>query len=55
MVARLPPFHCTVEVLMKLEPLTIMLNAAVPATAVFGTSEVIAGTGVVTLKIRVFD
>jgi hypothetical protein len=49
-VARLPPFHSTVEVLMKLLPLTVSMNDAPPAIAEFGTSEPNAGTGVVTLN-----
>ena len=49
-VVRLPPFHCTTEVLMKLLPLTVIGKAAPPAIAEFGRSEPIAGTGVVTLN-----
>ena len=46
-VVRLLPFHCTTEVLMKLLPVTVSVNAAPPAIAEFGVRVVIAGTGVV--------
>lgn len=49
-VVRLPPFHCTTEVLIKFPPFTVSMNAAPPAIAEFGTSEPSAGTGVVTLN-----
>jgi hypothetical protein len=49
-VARVPPFHWTTEVLRKLLPFTVRVNAAPPAIAEFGTSEPSAGTGVVTLN-----
>jgi hypothetical protein len=54
-VVRLPPFHCTVEVLMRLLPFTSKVNAALPAIAEFGTNAVIAGMGVVTMNVRAFD
>jgi hypothetical protein len=54
-VVRLAPFHCTSEVLMKLPPFTVIVNAGVPAIALFGTSEPSDGTGVVTVKVTAFD
>jgi hypothetical protein len=47
-VARLLPFHCATDVLMKLLPFKVSVNAAPPAIAEFGASELSAGTGVVT-------
>jgi hypothetical protein len=54
-VVRLPPFHCTTAVFSKLLPFTVSVNAAPPANAEFGASEVRTPTGVVTLKNAVFD
>lgn len=54
-VVRLLPFHCTTEVLKKLLPFTVNVNAAPPAMAEFGTRVVSAGTGVVTVKPALFD
>jgi hypothetical protein len=54
-VVRLPPFHCTTEVLMKLPPFTVNVNAGLPAITEFGTSEPSDGTGVVTVKVTAFD
>ena len=39
------PFHCTVDVEMKLDPFTVKVNPAAPAFALGGESEVIDGTG----------
>jgi hypothetical protein len=44
-VARVTPFHCTTEQGTKLLPVTANVNAAVPAVALAGKSEPIAGTG----------
>jgi hypothetical protein len=39
------PFHCTVEVEMKLVPLTVSLNAAAPAVTAAGASKATDGIG----------
>lgn len=39
------PFHCTTEHGTKLLPVTVNVNAGVPAVAPAGESEPIAGTG----------
>lgn len=44
-VVRLLPFHCTTEVLTKLLPFTVNVNAPEPALTVFGDTVVITGTG----------
>lgn len=44
-VVRKPPFHHTVESLMKFEPLIVSVNAAPPAIAEVGLRVVIVGTG----------
>jgi hypothetical protein len=44
-VASVAPFHCTAELAMKLEPFRVKANAALPAVAFDGRSEVIAGLG----------
>jgi hypothetical protein len=54
-VVRLPPFHCTTEVLMKLLPFTVNVKAGPPDVAELGTSEVIAGIGVEAVNVRAFE
>jgi len=54
-VVRLLPFHCTTDVLMKLLPLAVNVNAAPPAIAELGASVVNAGIGVETVKNNVLD
>jgi hypothetical protein len=49
------PFHCTVEVETKFVPLTVRVNAAPPAVALEGESEVAFGKGLLTVKMRLFD
>jgi hypothetical protein len=44
-LVRLEPFHCTVDVLTKLVPLTVSVNAAPPAVAEAGLRLVIVGAG----------
>src|SRR5882762_6702640 len=44
-VARWLPFHCTMDELMKLLPVTLSVNAAPPATTVLGDREVSVGLG----------
>ena len=44
-VVRFDPFHWTVEVLTKLVPYTVSVNAAPPAFAELGLRLVVAGTG----------
>ena len=46
LVGRLDPFHRTIEAPIKLEPLTVRVNPAVPITALDGEREVIIGTAV---------
>lgn len=57
-VVRLLPFHCTTEVLMKLLPLTVSVNAPEPALTVVGETDRMAGTGfgaTVTLNVTEFE
>jgi hypothetical protein len=42
-VARGDPFQSTTDAAVKFEPVTVRLNAALPATALAGLSDVIAG------------
>jgi hypothetical protein len=49
------PFHCTVEVETKFVPLTVRVNAAPPAVALEGDSDVAFGKGLLTVKMRLFD
>src|SRR6266446_5377322 len=44
-VVRALPFHCTVEEEMKPVPVTVSVNAAPPACALVGFSDVAVGTG----------
>src|SRR2546422_223578 len=44
-VIRLVPFHCTVDPLMKLEPLTVSVNDVPPAVAELGLKLLSVGTG----------
>ena len=44
-VTKAAPFQLTTDPLMKLLPVTVKVNAAPPATAVFGLIEVATGTG----------
>src|SRR5439155_593156 len=44
-VVRWPPFHCTMDELMKFVPVTVSVNAAPPATAVLGERELSVGLG----------
>ena len=44
-VARLLPFHCTVELEMKFEPFTVRANPALPAVTLEGESELTLGAG----------
>lgn len=44
-VVRAAPSHCTIAPETKLLPVTVRVNAALPATAVAGLREVIVGTG----------
>src|SRR5579871_289741 len=44
-VVRLDPFHRTTAPLTNPEPFTVSVNAAVPAVALAGDSELIVGTG----------
>jgi hypothetical protein len=54
-VARLLPFHCATEVLIKLLPFKVNVNAAPPAIAEFGAIEVSAGIGVVAVNVTTFE
>lgn len=51
-VARALPFHCTVEPLTNPLPLTVSVKAAPPAVAEFGLSVVMAGVGLLMVKVR---
>ena len=58
-VVVMPLFHCTTEHGRKLPPVTLIVNAAVPAVALTGNSEETVGTdseaGAVTEKLTEFD
>jgi hypothetical protein len=43
-VVRFEPFHCTVEVMRKLVPFTVSVNAGPPAAALFGLRVVTVGS-----------
>lgn len=45
------PLNFTTEVETKFVPLTVSVNAAPPAVALVGESEVIVGTGLFTVKL----
>src|SRR5438046_7023316 len=49
-VARAVPFHCTTDDAAKLLPLTLSVEAAPPAVALLGASELSAGTGFAVVK-----
>jgi hypothetical protein len=49
------PFHCTTAPETKPVPLTVSVNAAPPAAAVFGFSDVIVGGGAVMVKDAPFE
>jgi hypothetical protein len=49
------PFHCTVEVETKFVPVTVRVNAAPPAVALAGESEVAVGDGLLTVNVRAHD
>jgi hypothetical protein len=51
-VGRPAPFICTTDPPTKLEPLTVRVKAALPATTEFGEMLVKDGTGLLTLKVR---
>ena len=51
-VVRLDPFHFTTEPLMNPVPVTVKVNAAVPAVAFVGDSVLIAGTGFAALIVN---
>ena len=54
-VVRALPFHRTVEPFTKLLPFTVSVNAAPPTVAAFGLRLVIAGTGLLIVKFRLFE
>jgi hypothetical protein len=49
------PFHCTVELEMKFVPVTVRVNAAPPAVALEGESEVTSGLGLLIVKVSPLD
>ena len=51
-VVRFAPFHLTVELDMKLLPLTVKTNPAPPAVALVGLSDVIAGSGLLAVIVN---
>jgi hypothetical protein len=54
-VVRGLPFHCTTELLTKLVPLTVNVNAPEPALAVVGEIDVVVGTGLFTVNATEFE
>ena len=52
-VIRAFPFQFTVELAVKLAPLTVKVNAAPPATAMFGLIELVVGAGILGLMVNV--
>lgn len=52
-VVRAVPFHCATELAMKFVPLSVSVNAAPPAPAEEGTSDVRVGTGFAALIVNV--
>jgi hypothetical protein len=54
-VVRALPFHCTVEPDRKLVPVIERVNAAPPAVALEGESDVALGAGLLMVKVRAFD
>ena len=51
-VVRGEPFHWTVDVDEKFEPVTVNANAGEPATNALGAIDVTAGTGLLIVKMR---
>jgi hypothetical protein len=49
------PFHCTVDPVTKFVPVTVSVNAAPPAGALEGESEVAVGAGLLMVKVSAFD
>jgi hypothetical protein len=49
------PFHCTVDPETKFVPVTVRVNAAPPAVADVGESEVALGSGLLMVKVRALD
>ena len=47
------PFHCTVELEMKLLPFTVSVKAEPPTTVEEGETEATVGTGALTAKLTV--
>ena len=45
LVIRPAPFHCTADATMKLEPLTVNVNAVPPGATIAGDTDAIAGAG----------
>jgi hypothetical protein len=54
-VARALPCHWTTELLTKLVPFTVSVNAPVPALVVVGDIDVIFGNGLFTVNVTEFD
>ena len=54
-VVRLPPFHCTTEAETKLEPSTVIVKAESPSVALAGVKTIMAGTGLLMVKVAVFE
>jgi len=54
-VVRALPFHWTVDEEIKLEPVTVNVNPAVPETTAFGFKEVTTGAGLPTLKVNALE
>lgn len=54
-VVRALPFHCTVEEEMKLLPVTVSVNAALPANAEPGIRDVTAGAGLLIVNVSALE
>lgn len=52
-MARALPFHCAVDPLMKLVPVSVIVNAAPPAPVIVGEIDVSVGTGFAALIVNV--
>src|SRR5205823_5334410 len=54
-VVRLAPFHFTTLLCTKLVPFTVRVNCGPPAVALLGESDVVVGTGLLTVKLTALD
>jgi hypothetical protein len=54
-VVRGDPFQFTTEPVTKFDPFTVSVKAGPPCVALLGESELIAGTGLLMVKVIAFD